>query len=468
MSKHLSRREFLKGAALTPLALTLLGNGQRLFAAETKRPNIILFTSDDHDLRDLGCMGNAHIQTPNLDRFAGEGAICTRVYTPTAVCMPSRAALMTGMYPHTSGGYRFGPLRPGTRTLTAMLKDAGYFTGVIGKSHVAPKALYPFDYVWTSKGWTAAPTRDPKPFGEHTAEFLKQAGDKPFFGYINSSDPHRPWPNGRRILGKPSPHDVNKVQVHGFLPDLPETRRDLQCYYDAVYRLDACFNAVMSELEKTGRGRADNTLVMFMGDNGIALPFAKTNLYDAGVHMPFLVRWPGVVEPGTRIDARFSFIDILPTCLEAAGAKVPANVQGKSFLRVLRGETKTHRSDIFVSHTDHYVSSYPCRSILTEEYQYIYNLSPRMKFRNASMGTGTWKTMVKLAENDPKMAARVNGYVSRPREELFDLKGDPWELVNLAGKPEHAKVQKELYDRLRAKMDEIKDPWLKRMKPFGT
>jgi len=191
MTKPLSRREFLKGAALSPLALTLLGSGQGLFGAEARRPNIILFTSDDHDLRDLGCMGNPHIQTPNLDRFAHEGGICTRAYTPVAVCMPSRAALMTGMYPHTSGGYRFGPLRPGTRTLTAMLKEAGYFTGVIGKSHVAPKALYPFDYVWTTEKWGGAPTREPKSFTEHTAAFLKQAGEKPFFGYINSSDPDR-------------------------------------------------------------------------------------------------------------------------------------------------------------------------------------------------------------------------------------------------------------------------------------
>jgi len=466
MTRQSSRREFLKGAALSPLALMLLGDGRELFAADTPRPNIILFTSDDHDLRDLGCMGNKHIQTPNLDRFAREGAICTRAYTPVAVCMPSRAALMTGLYPHTSGGFQFKPLFPGTKTLTAMLKDAGYFTGMIGKSHVAPKELYPFDYVWATEKWGRAPTRDPKPFGEHMAEFLKKAGKSPFFGYINSSDPHRPWPNGRRILGKPSPHDVSKVEVHGFLPDFPETRRDLLCYYDAIYRLDACFSAVMAELKKAGR--AGNTLVMFMGDNGIALPFAKTNLYDAGVHMPFLVRWPGVVKPGTRIDARFSFIDILPTCLEAARARAPAGLHGRSFLRVLKGEAKTHRNDIFVSHTHHYVSSYPCRSILTEEHQYIYNLSPQRKFRNASMGTKTWKAMVKRAATDPKMATRVNAYVTRPREELFDLKKDPWELVNVAGKPEYAKVQKAMYDRLRKKMQDIKDPWLRRMKPFGA
>ena len=474
MARRVSRREFLKGAALSPLALALLAHGRGLFAAEPKRPNIILFMSDDHDLRDLGCMGNEGIVTPNLDRFAGEGAICTRAYTPSAVCMPSRAMMLTGLYPHTSGVYRFGPVRPGTRTLPAMLKEAGYVTGLIGKAHIAPKELYPFDYVWTKEkkgNWGGAPSREPKPFGEHMSAFLKQAGDKPFFGYINSADPHRPWPNvgrplRRRIMGKPSPHDPAKVEVPGFLPDLRETRLDLVCYYDAVYRMDACFSAVMTELVKAGK--ADNTLVIFMGDNGVALPFAKTNLYDAGVHMPFLVRWPGVVKPGSRIDAMLSFMDITPTCLEAAGVKVPASIQGKSFLPVLRGARKTQHDWLFLSHTDHVVSSYPCRSIITDKYQYIYNLSPQMKFRNVAFGTRTWKAMVKLAETDPKMAERVKLFSKRPREELFDLKNDPWELANLARKPEHAKVQKEFYERMRAKMQEIRDPWLKRVKPFGA
>jgi len=472
MTKPLSRREFLKDAALAPLVLTLLGEGRGLFAEGARRPNIILFTSDDHSYGDLGCFGNPHVQTPNLDRFASEGALFTQMYSPSAVCMPARAAIMTGLYPHTSGGYRFGPLVKGTPTLVALLKQAGYFTGVIGKCHLDPKELYPFDYVWTTPNWGGAPTHEPEPFGEHMKEFLAAAGDKPFLLYANSSDPHRRWPNEgqgrgvRMVMGKKSPHTMDKVVVPGNLPDIPEVREDLVCYYDAIWQLDATFGAVWDELVNSKR--ADDTLTMFMGDNGIGLPMAKTTVYLAGVHLPFILRWPGVVKPGSRVDAKCSFIDIAPTCLDAAGAPVPRTMQGRSFLPLLQGKTTKHRDEIFVSHTDHAVSSYPARGIITDRWQYIYNLRPEVKFESDARGSKTFRTMVKLSENDPAMAERVKAYHYRPREELYDIQADPWEQKNLAGKPEHAKVQKELYDRLRAKMTEIKDPWLNRMKPLGT
>jgi len=459
-----SRRRFLQASLAAPLHLGLRQATARTAATQRRRPNILLITSDDQGKLDLGCYGNRWCTTPNLDRLAAEGMRFTRAFTPTAICTPSRSALLTGLYPHTSGAHGFLPIRPGIETLPSFMNRLGYRTGIIGKVHVGPDEQFPFDFRIEADKLDHG--RNITKYLEAVGDFLGTVRNEPFWLMVNYCDPHRPFPRKGVKQGRAAevrnPHDPDKVLIPPFLIDTPETRIELAQYYDAIRRMDSGVGLVLDLLERTGY--AANTLVMFTSDNGMPFPFAKTTLYDAGINMPFLARWPGVIQPGTVTDAMISFIDVLPTCVDLTGGSVPASVQGRSFASVLRGQRQSFRDAIFASHTDHARKPrVPSRAIRTERYKYIYNFRPDLAFRNNAMNSPTWKSMLERAKTDEQFAARVRAFQYRPREELFDLQADPYELTNLAGRPTHARILAHLRDRLMAWMRSVDDPFLPEM-----
>ncbi len=464
-SSRTSRRKFLQAGVAAPLSLTLLHGGAKADSAAKRRPNILLFTSDDQGKLDLGCYGNDRCTTPNLDRLAKQGARLTRAFTPTAICTPSRACLLTGLYPHTSGAHGFLPIKPGIETLPLLMSRAGYRTGIIGKVHVGPDEQFPFDFRIDARKLDAG--RNIAQYAEAVSAFLEGTKDKPFWLMVNYCDPHRPFPEKGVTKGKkaevPDSHDPNKALIPPFLIDTRETRIELARYYDAIRRMDTGVGLVLRILEAAGH--ADNTLVMFTSDNGMPFPFAKTTLYDAGINMPFLVRWPGVLKPGSVIDAMISFIDVLPTCLNVAEAPVPASIQGRSFLPVLRGQSKELHNVIFATHTDHARRPrVPSRAIRTHRHKYIYNFRPDLAFKNNAMNSLTWRSMLERAKTNKDLAVRVRLFQHRPRHELFDLRSDPHELRNLAGDPESANMLAHLRARLMQWMSRVNDPFLPEMK----
>ena len=454
----LSRRAFLKGGLAAPFALKL-GRGRA--AEETERPNILIIVSDDQGKLDLGCYGNRFCTTPNLDSLAQQGMRLTSAFTPTAICTPSRSALLTGLYPHRSGAYGFRSINPGVHTLPELMAKAGYRTGIIGKVHVSPLSQFPFD-VLIEVGQLGF-GRDVHKYAGEVEKFLKETKDRPFFLMVCYADPHRPFPQKGIEKGPaaevPDPHDPRKVLIPPFLFDTPETRIEIARYYDAIRRMDQGVGLVLQALREQGKEK--NTVVLFTSDNGMPFPFAKTTLYDAGINMPSLVRWPGVVEPASVSDAMVSFIDILPTCLAIAGASVPKDIDGRSFLPVLRGERKEFRDAIFASHTDHARKPrVPSRAIRTRRYKYIYSFRPDLEFRNNAMNSPTWRSLIERAKTDPKIAARTRLLRFRPRHELYDLKSDPYELNNLAADSSHSAVLVALQVRLREWMQRQNDPFL--------
>ncbi len=458
LSSGLSRRAFLKGAAATPFALRSIRSG---YAADEARPNIVIIISDDQGKLDLGCYGNKFCTTPNLDSLAGEGARFTGAFTPTAICTPSRSALLTGLYPHRSGGYGFRSIHPGVRTLPELIGKAGYRTGIIGKVHVSPLDQFPFDVMVGVQQLGFG--RDVDRYAAEVEKFFKQAGDKPFFLVVGYADPHRPFPQKGVKKGRAAevsnPHDPQKVFIPPFLFDTPETRMEIAQYYDAIRRMDRGVGLILKALRDAGKEK--DTVVFFTSDNGMPFPFAKTTLYDAGISMPFIVRWPGVVKEDSACEAMVSFIDILPTCLDIAGAPVSEEIDGRSFLSVLRGGRREFRETIFASHTDHARKpSVPCRAIRRRRYKYILNLRPDLEFRNNAMNSPTWRSYLERAKTDPKIAARVRLLRFRPEEELYDAKEDPYELRNLAGEPTLRHVLEDLRVRLRARMKQQNDPFL--------
>ena len=251
-----------------------------------------------------------------------------------------------------------------------------------------------------------------------------------------------------------------EVIVPPFLPDSPEVRRDLAEYYTAVSRLDQGIGSMIRALEETGK--LDETLVIYTSDNGMPFPGAKTNLYDAGIHLPLIVRAPEQRERGVVNEAMVSWVDLLPTLLEWAGVPPPTGLPGRSLLPILATRRPAGWDTIFASHVFHEITMYyPMRAIRTRQHKLIWNLAHELPFPHASdlWGSPTWQHIRRRA--DGRMGSRtVAQYLQRPEFELYDVVADPHELRNLAGDPACASVLADLRTRLRQWMEETRDPWL--------
>ncbi|HMF75366.1 MAG TPA: sulfatase [Bryobacteraceae bacterium] len=323
---------------------------------ETKPPNILFILSDDHSVPFLGPYGAKFMSTPNLDRFASQSIRFDRAFTAAPQCVPSRAALMTGRSPISIQMGRFGlPLPANVTTLPEELGKLGYHTGVCGRYFhldgvIAPnavtKAVYDNHHLQT---WAHRVNfKDVSPqtqTADKFRDFLSQVPEgKPWFFWINYSDPHHPW-------DKDAGHvDPAKVELPPYLPDLPGVREDLANYCREVERLDGFFGADLAVLEKARE--QDNTIVIFMGDNGLAFPHGKGGLYDPGLHVPLIVNWPGKTKPGAS-DFLISGEDLAPTLIEAAGGTPPAEMTGRSFRNLLGGQSYEPRKYIFASRIHH-------------------------------------------------------------------------------------------------------------------
>ncbi len=424
--------------------------------SETSKPNFVIVFSDDHGIDDSGCYGNTVVRTPNIDRLASEGMRFTRAFTATAMCAPSRSMLYSGLYPHRNGAHpNHSEVRPGIMTLPHYMSQLGYRTALAGKTHIKPRASFPFEYTGL----------------DGVDEFLAEAGGQPFCLVIATNDPHGPY----KKAGPGEGYDPSKVKLPPYLVDTPETRKLMAAYYNSVTALDKQVGEHLALVDKHGlRG---NTLFIYASDNGTGFPFAKWTLYDAGLNMPFIARWPGRIKPGTVTEAMISFVDVLPTFMEAAGCEAPDELDGRSFLGVLEGKESRHRDFVFGTHTNKGIisgSEYPSRAIRTETHQYIRNLIPDGTFTNVvthgmdhdeTRAAGYWKSWLRLAEHDAFAAERVRMYQRRPAQELYDLRSDPYELKNIAGGPANRELIRDLDGQLREWMEQQGDPELGRMGP---
>ncbi len=435
------------------------------------KPNILFLLSDDHSYPFLSAYGDRNVKTPTLDQLAAEGMKFHRFFTGAPQCVPSRATLMTGRSPVAARMTRFSaPLPRDEITLLELLRDkGGYFTGVCGRS---------FHLDGSNKsGATTA-----KVFQEHqlksfidrvdslnqcgdaevaaqVSAFLdKKPADKPFFMWANFSDPHHVWNAPAEF--RPDPASL-KVPAHW--PDLPGVREQLADYCAEVNRVDRTVADMLDVLKK--RGLMDSTLIVFCGDNGMAMPHGKGSLYDPGSNVPFLVRWPGVVKPGGDSRVLISAEDLAPTLLAAAGLEAGSKMSGVSFLPLLKSEAHTPRKHLFVERGPH--GSAPvqagmtnagydlARAVRSDHFKFIYNCTPWIPYSPVdSAGGQAWKQMQEAnaaGKLSPGMSAT---YFKTPRPvyELYDLEADPSELNNLSGHPSLAATERELRAALAEKM----------------
>jgi arylsulfatase A-like enzyme len=442
-------------------AVALLAGQTGSAAAGATRPNIVLILSDDHSVPHLGAYGSPNPKTPALDAFAAQGMRFQRMHTTAPQCAPSRGSIFTGRSPIANDSTRFTqPARADHPFFTDVLRQHGYWVGLDGRTHHLSgrrggedhenEALRAAGLDYIERRFDHVRLGGPQN-GEGFAAALDQVPPgKPFFLYFGFSQPHRgfpPPPPEHAGLFRPE-----KLQLPPDWPDLPEVRADYARYLYKVYRLDRGFAGVMEVLEK--RKLAGNTLVVFMGDNGEALLRGKGTLYQRGTNVPLIVRWPGVVAPGTRSDILLSGEDVGPTILDAVGLDVPATMTGVSFAPALRGQPYPGREYVYtergwhwgpVTRTDGLDLS---RAIISARYKLIYNLLPDRPYHPVDMGREeVWRELVH-ANRDGRLSARHQQLIfpqpQRPIFELFDLENDPYEMTNLAGKKEFQEIETKL------------------------
>jgi len=451
-------------------------------ADEKKSPlNFLLITVDDMNWDSLGVNGcKVAGVSPNIDRLASQGLLFNHAHVTIAVCMPTRAVWMTGRYPHRNGALGFQKISPEVPTLLEALKKAGYHTGILAKvPHVVPSRGENWDLVVQARELGVG--RDPALYAEHSGKFFgaAKAAGKPFFLMANSQDPHRPFAKSRQESArkKPNPNKKRKasnfpevknpykpgdIPVPGFLPPLDKIKTEMAQYYTSVRRADRITGAVLEELDKAKL--ADNTLVMFLSDHGMPLPFAKTNCYYHSTRTPWIVRLPGVTKPGS-VDRKnmVSGIDLTPTVLDILGLKPLEGMDGRSFRPLLGGKEQSGRDRVFTHfHRTAGRRDYPMRSLLTPRWGYIYNgwADGKLVFKNESQNGLTMAAMKAAAGSDSSIAERVKLFLYRVPEELYDYEKDPDALNNLIGDPAHKERVADFRRQLAEHMKSTSDPQL--------
>jgi N-sulfoglucosamine sulfohydrolase len=424
------------------------------------RPNILLITLDDMGPT-AGCWGDHTVPTPNIDRLAAEGICFTRGYSTHSSCSPARSCLYTGLYTHQNGHHglchRGYMLHRGVPTLPALLKEAGYRNCAVGKVHVEPEELLPFELEWEPKGMSR---RDVHAYPENIERFIDDAGDTPWFALCSLGDPHRQYKGQEHGLPEQmlTADDVRPFPAHGEL-DSPDMRKEVAGYYNAVQRIDIAVGLMMDMLER--KGLDEKTLVWFTSDHGPPFARGKSTTYEFGTRVPYLARWKGKIKPGQVRDEFIGHVDVMPTFLDVAGVEAPEIQAGRSAVPLFDGSKVSWREEMFTEFTTHGPGFAPHRAIRTDRYKLIHNLLPgRHKPGITVDGSEVRRTL-----DDPKWAdspmqdvfARIDETVEC---ELYDLEADPLEFNNLADDPEHADIRKDLIERLLAWRQETFDPLL--------
>lgn len=420
------------------------------------RPNILFLIAEDTG-RHHGCYGEPYARTPNIDRLASEGALYTHAFATAPVCAPSRSSLLTGLYPFSLGTHhmRSTLLNP-PRLFTQELRDAGYFVN------------------WRDKlDFNFNP---PEGFTDVRQDWIEdlaagRIGQQPWLLYTNLAVTHEStmWPEPWRGRGQVKErlqrmhelpadhrHDPAEAPVPAYLPDVPEVRQAVAAYHDALSMQDADVGRILDALDASGQ--ADNTLVVYLADHGRGLPREKRWCYDAGVRVPLILRWPGVIEPGSVCEDLVSWVDIAPTLLSLAGVAIPQHYQGQ----VILGPRKAPPREYVFTGRDRMGEAYDrVRVARDRRWHYIRNdfpqlpyaarteyqeVMPAMQVMREMRATGTLTGPAALWMSDTK-----------PAEELYDAENDPEMIRNLADAPEHRETLRRLRQTLEAFLERVGD-----------
>lgn len=438
------------------------------------QPNLLIITTDDMSCDSVGVYGcKLKGTTPNMDKLAARSLRFTQAHVVVGNCMPSRNVMWSGKYPHNNGIEGFRAISKQAKkypVLGEIVKDAGWFTGIRHKvSHSTPYSPFPWDIILGDEKHDNS--KNPASWGKAATagiEAAKKAG-KPFCLLLNIADPHKPfYAEGNRGETVPD-EDVpsraftpEEVPVPGFLPDDPAVRKELSHYYSSVRRADDSVGEILAALKASGQD--ENTIIVFLSDHGMPLPFAKTQLYHHSSRTPLMIRWPGVTKPGTVDDEHMiSTVDLLPTILDMLQIAQPGGFDGSSFAAVLRGGKQPERTLVFKEHNENAGGqNTPMRAVQTKDWLYIFSpwSNGTRIMTGATNGTSTCRQMRVLAKSNEQIAGRIDLFDHRVPEEAYEVRYDPDALTNLIAKPENTAQVAMLEKALEDWMVRTKDPLL--------
>ncbi|WP_339623462.1 sulfatase [uncultured Winogradskyella sp.] len=448
-------------------------NSNTTDTTDSKKPlNVVLILMDDQGY-DTSVDGMTGIKTPNFDALSKEGMRFTNAYASVPSCSPSRSSINTGMYPHANGHWRntitpsltdgdeaFGRqakrvdkvgIHEYIKTLPEILKENGFYTAITQKFHMSP----PWKFPYTERNPVH---NDPEKYKQVIGDFIEASGEQPFFFQANISPPHRNFDAHMNKFPEYMPN-VNNIVVPDYLPDTPMMREDLSKYYGCVQLADACAGAIIETLK--AKGQFDNTLIIYTSDHGQPYHRAKASAYGEGLHVPYVVAGPNVTK-GQISEALISHTDIMPTVLSFLGLPIPETVQGQSLLPVFSGNAKKvkDRNYVFAEHNSHGPDPkehFPSRIVFDGQFYYIKNLMPNKSYLlpadlRAYKGwhNKSYDATIEAKDTHPMqynlLRLLENG---RPAEELYDMKKDPYQLVNIINELKHKEKVTELRTALK-------------------
>ena len=390
-----------------------------------EKPNFIFYLADDQDQLDYGCYGNPKVSTSNVDQLAKEGMRFTNFYTAQAICAPSRSQIFTGIYPVKNGcmANHIG-VKPDLKSVTDRLQDAGYEVVLAGKSHVKPNSVFNWNYYFGSIKHRYLPL-------EKIDTYLKNS-KKPFCLFITSDYPHGPYPKTTKYSKK----DIYKLPYH---------KGNVKNHMPGYYKNIADDNIQLGKILKMvdTYGLRNNSMFIYASDHGMS---GKWGLSEQGLKVPFIVRWPNHIQPNTTSNTLLTFIDVLPTLLEASGSTIPKKLDGKSFFKTLKGNEKDVHQYIYGVATKQNTRActvFPSRMVRGERYKLIKNYNA-LEVMESNLGEN------EIINQFIKIGAK--SFPNTPYEELYDLKNDPYQSKNLANDKKYAKQKKLLSKELESWM----------------
>ncbi len=400
-----------------------------------QKPHMIIFLADDLNQQDIGAYGNPAVKTPFMDQLAKDGMRFSNAYAASSMCTPSRSAMFTGLYPYRNGAQmNHFTVRANIKSLPHYLQQEGYRVVISGKIHMAPLQNFPFEHIGKAFG-QYSPVENRLDRKRETVQAIAthfdQHPEQPLCLVVAPWLPHVPWFPNRDF-------NPSELKLPEYLADTKETRQALAAYYQSIGETDKMLGAVMQALDRSGQ--TGNTLLMFLADQGAQFPGAKWTVYDQGIRVPLLVRWPGHTLKGSTSNALVSLVDLTPTLIDIAGGRAVKDLDGRSFKQVLTGKTAHHNPYIFAetSMEPHFWYNYtPSRSVLTADgYHYIRNYHPGLRFithiDSVERNEFYFDSWTEKAVTDPTARFLLNRYSYRPPEELFNLNNDRHSFNNLA------------------------------------
>lgn len=420
-----------------------------------QKPNILIIMADDLDSRQVSCYAGTNMQTPHIDRLAAEGLKFNAIIASEAMCIPTRASLFTGLYPARHGAYQnHKPVNSGIKSITHYLKDVGYRVALSGKDHMTkPKETFPFEIIPGFQ--TDCVASDDTYSLDSISDFIVQSQD-PFCLFVMSINPHIPW-----NAGDPSEFDADSLKLPANWVDTKQTREDFRNYLAEIRRLDNQVGEVLRMLEE--KDILDETLVIFLGEQGPQFPGGKWTLYDQGQKSSMLIRWPQKIKANTQTNALVQYEDILPTLLDFAGVNQIDSLDGRSFYPSITDVSKPHRQYAFGIHNNIPEGpAFPIRSIRDNQYKLIVNLSPEHPYsikymtnlKDPNLAFSTWVERAQVDSNAHFITERI---IHHPEIEFYDLLKDPDELHNLANDQHYQQKIKEMKTELQKWMAQQKD-----------